>query len=379
MSLRSTDDGGYAALVFLVCRAADDPDRYLGLLRDWSSIHDVTGRYLGVITPMVKGSILVGGPYPGGRWAAVPDLALFGERDRLRAVSSRSVRLVKGDPPGKVFAAPYPVDSDQRHETALSTVVSELQTFFGIAESMVPCAVVVSLQERTALAVELPGSTTVYQLLKSIKSRIEPLATEINRKEAELAKMKIGGVTVSKLERFERAVGGIHREWDHHRASIARRLAEAASGRGSEERSLCEWLAVRLESPERLTDEEELMARRLLDLMHTGKFGTPRLVRRVLKKLRSGYPRGNPRYEGMVKGTAAENPGFLAELRKLKAELVALHSGFRISDATLAVGEELGLENAGTTGLLEWRQFQWPVTVLARPSRSPFAARLGRA
>lgn len=392
LRFRTVDDGGFAGLVFFVGRAADDPEVHLRFVQDWSSTHDLTDRYLGVIAPMPGESILVAGPFMGGVGHVVPDVGFLGNYHRLRAESARSVQMLPDsaiyglDHHEYLVAAESRISSEADHGNSLTHATTAFQNFFGIAESLLPCAVIVSLRDKEAFAIQLTGRLTVYQLLKHIKMEIEPVAAQINQKEAEVsaAESKLAAAHYRYL--VTHRAEAIYREWDEHRAQVADRLTEAATQRTGEDRELCSWMSERLALRNPLTVEEDTQAQRLLVLMRTGRFGSARRLRRVLVKLSSGYPSKHPdvlavpdfdagAFQAAVDGEKASKEA----LNRLKAEMGQICDEIHLGAAVGAAAAELGLEPTDPKRILPWRRFDWPITVLARPSRTSPTVRLGRA
>jgi hypothetical protein len=134
-----------------------------------------------------------------------------------------------------------------------------MQEFFGISESLSPCAVIVSLQEKTAFTVALEEKFSVYRLLKLIKTQIEPMIARISEKEAELAAAKQArrdhhsehdwGVLPRNAET-------VQREWAAYRTRMADELLGIASEHTGELAELCRWMSARLGRDEPLMAEE---------------------------------------------------------------------------------------------------------------------------
>ncbi|HVQ93573.1 MAG TPA: hypothetical protein VMU51_21225 [Mycobacteriales bacterium] len=392
LRFRTVEDGGFAGLVFYVGRAADDPEVHRRFVEDWSSIHDITDRYLGVIAPMPGKSILVAGPFEGGQGYAVPDVGLWGNHDRLRAESTRAVRMLPDpsvyglDRHEFVVGAGSRIGSEADHQDSLTQVATVFQNFFGITESLLPCAVIVALREKEAFVIRLTGMLTGYRLLKYIKMRIEPVATRINQKETEIEAAKSALAAAHYRYLATHRAEAVYREWDEHRAEAADKLAEAAARRTGEAHELCSWMSERLTLRDPLTAEEDAQAQRLLVLMRTGRFGEPRRLRRVLTKLRSGYPTAHPHvaavadFDALAFRAAADREQASQEaLNRLKAEMSQICDDLRLDAAVTAAAADIGLEPTDSQESHQRRPFDWPITVLAPPSRSGPAVRLRRA
>lgn len=140
-------------------------------------------------------------------------------------------------PEAHTFVAPTRPDSVREHHDALTNTVGEMQEFFGISESLSPCAVIVSLQEKTAFTVALEEKFSVYRLLKLIKTQIEPMIARISEKEAELAAAK----QARRDHRSEHDWGvlprnaeTVQREWAAYRTRMADELLGAETPRQRE-------------------------------------------------------------------------------------------------------------------------------------------------
>lgn len=110
LPFRTLSDGGFVGLVFLIARSADDPELHRKFFRERSDIHDLTGRYLAVITPAPGASIgLNEEPFRTQYGAAVRDVAFLGDWDRLPdlARTSRwSVRMAQPRSAAHTVVAP---------------------------------------------------------------------------------------------------------------------------------------------------------------------------------------------------------------------------------------------------------------------------------
>lgn len=381
-------DGGFVGFVFLIARTADAPGLHQSFLRDWSDIHDLTDRHLAVITPSPSGILIHERAYRTQYGTVVPGVTCVSEEatERLGSLVRRqgrsAVRMTAREA-DVVAEAPTRPGSLEDHQVALTTAVSALQKFFGISESLLPCAVVVSLYERQAVAVALDGNSSVYHLLKLIKTELEPMVVRINQGDEELTAAK----DARSRHRIESDLGLLHdkadsirRVWAEQVRSLSRDLDEAGAANTGELAELCRWMSQRLGLDEPLTDDERTSARALLKLLGApGTYGRlPKRLRRTLAKLNSGYPAGHV----VLQRQAAAEAGLEAaqdRVGRAKAGLDALGRELRLSAAVTAGASQLGLTPVGTQGLLSWRELGWPITVLARPTQSEPTLRFGRA
>jgi hypothetical protein len=385
LALAPVEDGGFAGLVFLVCRAADDPQLYVDFFQGWSSIHDLTGRYLAVITPMPDAGIVVAGPFAGGVGYAVRDMQLFGESARLQRRSSRAVRMDNSDPVPRAFSAPVMPRDEQAHRSVVTRNATELQEFFGISESFMPCAVIVAPQERVAFAVQLANTVTMYGLLKQLKVAMEPAVTRINQAEGELADAR------QAWHRGQRALQELAeaQEWSESRHRLARQLTDAAAQVDSDAAQLCDWMSSRLRRDVPLTADEDARGQQLLALLH-GKFGalSIRERRRLLRGLRralNGLNQADPAASSVADPTeddlrAAEDRVAADHevVRRLQAEKLRRCRELALGPVVVSATEALGLRQTETQALLGWRRLTWPITAFANPERQSPSIRFGR-
>jgi len=266
---------------------------------------------------------------------------------------------------------------------ALTTAVGEMQKFFGISELLLPCAVVVSLQEKAAFVVAVTKNSSVYQLLKLIKTKIEPVTAQISQKEVELARAKDDRRicrTKHDWGLLRRKAAAVRREWTEYKTRVANELVNIAGERTAEEAALCRWMSTRLDRDESLTADEWASARALLSLLGTARTSGRllRKLRRTLTKLNDGYPERHEALTRLAAATAWEDATQM-KIAQVKAELDILGRELCLSAAVVAAAEELGLMPEESRGLLPWRQLTWPVTVLAQPERTAPKLRFGRA
>ncbi|MFI6505801.1 hypothetical protein [Nonomuraea typhae] len=245
-------------------------------LIDWSSIHDLTGRHIAVITPDPTGSALV------DAGVAARGLALFGD-DSVRpfAVTWRS------SPPAYALRLPRPIDE---HATAVTAVATELQEYFGIAEDALPCVVIVCTREQQAVVIGLNRRITVYGLLRHVKSALEPQLAWLNQISAELdviAREKREAedehyAAVRRANEWRTALSS-SQEWANRRQGLAEELVDFAADVDTHIASSCRWLAARLAEDQALNYRAAERADALLAKLR-GRIGN--LSHRKLRSLR---------------------------------------------------------------------------------------------
>ncbi|MEV6190596.1 hypothetical protein ACIP28_31280 [Streptomyces albidoflavus] len=273
-------------------------------------------------------------------------------------------------------SAPVMPRGEREHESAVTRVATQLQEFFGISESLLPCAVIVEPRERRVFVVGLTDRITLYGLLKEVKIAMEPGIARINRARAEVARER---KDLASRQRRRRQATEAYGPID--RGRIARRLREAAEGVDDDAVRLCHWLSDRLLLARPLTVDEQQNAGNLFTLLH-GRFGVLplrerrgllRALRRAVDKLNSldDVPDTPPE-----PCTEADLAVVDCQLRLSRERLRTLETGLRgalqeiaLSPLILSVTRGLGLGQETTCGLLAWRQCAWPVTVLAAPER----------
>ncbi|WP_328766776.1 hypothetical protein [Streptomyces sp. NBC_00286] len=380
LPFRRLCDGGFAGLVFLVSRTADDPEVQEGLFRNWSDIHDLTERYLGVIVPS-EGVVTIGEDLRNIYARSVTLVAGIscphgGHRLSLTRGASRpsSTTLVDQYPWRRAVITPFRTDTLEDHQNRLNTSVSALQSFFGISESLLPCLVIASLAEEEVYAIAMEEGTSVYRLLKLIKTQMEPATARCREKDA-------GRLDAIRQYRELRATPGrgnmqhraaaIRQQWADLTDRIARDLAQVADAAPSNhEAAQLRWMSQRLQIQRPLTEAEATTTRELQRrLREAGTFGRlPRRLGRALRQLNNGYPETDEAVQRWAMMAAAE-VALEQRIDRTRSELAALEQELQLGKAVAAAAVEVGLTESGTRGLLSPRRCAWPITVLSRPQR----------
>jgi hypothetical protein len=363
----------FPGLVFLVGRAADDPEVYLAFFEDWSSIHDVTGQLFAVICPKRNAGLLTSGPGPGGLAFAVRDLELrYDELGKRTGGEYPTPQVLSREEAESLAGVPRRATRTLRD--GLTNSATALQDFFGIPESCLPCVVVVAWEERQGFAVELSSGVTVYDLMKRMKVYLEPVAGRLRRTNAVLAELQRDRTAVASLRRAESA----YRQWSDHRKYLQDQLERVTASWEGSERALACWMAERLDVSTPLNAEEEAQVERLCAALRVGRGAkVAKRLRRGLDKLNDGYPRSHPDVRGYAHVPEAEIMNATVALQEVdaliaaaSADLRTIRGELRIGDAVLATAADLGLTPAAEGPLQQWRSFAWPLTVLSRPAHA---------
>ncbi|SFW74816.1 hypothetical protein [Amycolatopsis australiensis] len=367
-SFATLADGGYAGLVFLVSRSADAPRLHRRFFQEWSDIHDVTGPYLAVITPSPGSSILLDEElYRTQYGALVPDVSCPSGGGRLsRAVNRRwpsSVRMTE--------VTPSRTASVRRHQDTHTTAVNDLQEFFGIPESLLPCAVIVSLHETSALCVALDDESSMYRLLKSIKAEIEPATARISRKEQELVEAKAARARIrneQKIGELRATLATLQAQWTDQKLQLAADLDATAGDLADDDATRCRWLAGRLRTDQPLSGEEREQARQAARALR-GRGRLEKRIRRALPRLDARYPAGTEVAARLAAAEAAEDAA-QDRIGGIKQDLDDLGRDLALNAAVVSAAANFGLVPDGDVRLREWRELAWPISVLARPKRA---------
>ncbi|NUW40417.1 hypothetical protein [Nonomuraea rhodomycinica] len=388
LPFRTLSDGGFAGLVFLLARSADAPELQRAFFRDWADIDDLTGRYLGVFAPS-PGHIELATGYR--EWSShyepvtflVDGVQCSADGRRLYGSSHGSpwaVRMAAERSTARGFdrqtptaistpTLPGPV---RKHQVALTRAVTEMQEFFGVPESLVPCVVVVSLEEKAAFVVPLEESSSVYHFLKRIKSEVESVLSEIRERDERLDALKRARISNrSDLGMRKAAMAAVDREWERHRTALATDLDSISAHWTGEAARLCGWMSGRLHDGGPLTEAERMSARTLMRVLKGGgRLGTlPRRLGRTLGKMARGYPEGHPAVLRLADSRATAD-AVEREIGHIKRELGLLGKELRLADAVVAAARELNLTLDDPGELPLFRDLQWPISVFSRQSRS---------
>lgn len=398
---RSLGDGGYAGLVFVLARSADNPELHRRLFREWPDTHDVTCRYLGVITPAPRSGLVI----DAGHWryedyaTAVEGVSCLGESSRLDTPwpQARSTLRMDAWPPRRDTEGGGPADGAvvedvtllpalthplREHQDALTAAAGEMRRFFGVSEELLPCAVVVSLLEKRAYAVALDDVPGLYALLKRVRVELEPVTAEIDRRDAELARAREARRALRSADvRSNLPARSRAQQWQW--AVRMKRLAADLSGIADQlpgnEAELCRWVASRLADNEPLTEQEDRSVQTLARLLaRSGDHRRlPRRLRRALAVHRAG-DFGNAELAAQQMAYAAEERAVETRIGQLKAEIDDLGRRLCLGSAVVAAAQRFGLAPTTTANVPAWRELTWPVEVLVPAEQNGPQRRGGR-
>ncbi|MFI6415416.1 hypothetical protein [Streptomyces sp. NPDC050585] len=389
---RSLGDGGYAGLVFVLARSADNPELHRRVFREWPDTHDVTCRYLGVITPAPRCGLVI----DAGHWryeehaTAVEGVSCLGESSRLDTPwpQARSTLRMDAWPPRGDAEGGCPADGAvvedvtllpalthplREHQDALTAAAGEMRRFFGVSEELLPCAVVVSLLERRAYAVALGDVPGLYALLKRVRVEMEPVTVEIDRRDAELAwarearhALRSAGTRGDLLARSRAQQW----QWSVRIRRLAADLIGIADRLPRDEAELCRWMASRLAEDGPLTEQEDRSAQALARILaRSGDHRRlPRRLRRALAVHRAGHF-GDAGLAARQVAYAAEERAVETRIGQLKAEIDDLGRRLCLGAAVVAAAQRFGLAPTTTAHVPAWRELAWPVEVLVPAAR----------
>ncbi|OEU98215.1 hypothetical protein AN217_10690 [Streptomyces qinglanensis] len=395
LPFRTLSGGGFAAMVFLLARSADAPDLQRGFFQHWSDIDDLTGRCIAVFSPSPR-KLQLSAEHP--RLFYSPETIWVrgmaeagGARSRLylsSRESSAAVRMGRRQPgratwqatgtepsttgPPRLVAAAAAVRPHdlEEHQRALTLTVSAMQRFFGIPGSLVPCAVFVDLEQRSASAVALKDATSVYDLLKRITTRIEHVLPRMDEAEAErVAALEARHRDRDLVGRLRSPAGNARAHWTAHKRRLIDDLQAFSARLAPPEADLCSWMARRLERDAPVADDEWTSVRSLLHVLAaTEPHGRlPRRLRRTLAGMNSGRPEQDeaPRRLAVAR---AEAEATERRIGRAKARLDALGRELGLDAAVVGAAEDLGLVVLQEPRLHYPRGLDWPLKVLDEPA-----------
>lgn len=384
MPFRAFCDGGYAGLVFVASRTADAPGLQRGFLESWRDIDDLTGRYLGVIVPSPE-DMLIGEErnvcYECGltKVKGVRCLGRYGNGFRLalRRPDARSVvRMDWREPPRDGFVPPKIAGTVSLYQDSLTDGTKNILEYFGISESLLPCAVIVSLTTRRAYVVQLGETGNVYRLLKSVMTHVEPISAHgvaldaaVVAAQRERRELRIG----SSLADRERRAAAVIAEWQTIKGRLTGDLAAAADRLPPSTAGLCRWMVKRfdVDEPVRPHEWDDIHTLRR-SLARAETFGRlPRRLMRTVAKLNAGHPRT---HDAVVRFDARLRSDIEIQTRlgDLKAQLTEHADRLRLGDAVDAAAAELRLTASDHRGLLPRRMLRWPVTSFVKDTSATF-------
>ncbi|WET81614.1 hypothetical protein P3102_10550 [Amycolatopsis sp. QT-25] len=167
--VRGAEEAGYNGLMVALTRNADASAQLNELSEEWTSVHDVTGQLIAVLSPdpEVRTAKI---RYPiVYECAAMHDLRLVPPEDHDFGFNRCFVGSVHGDQlRGRAEAVPP--RPPQEHRNAWTEAASRCASYFGITEAQIPAVLLLSFAERTAVLIRLrPRSAdSLYDLCKQV-------------------------------------------------------------------------------------------------------------------------------------------------------------------------------------------------------------------
>ena len=201
----AAQSSGYAALMVVLVRTADAPDLYDRLIKDWTSIHDVTGEFLAVLCPdpeavdpvELRGTRIA---YRGRPVGAVGALGLRIEHSSIHQGAAFERRFSDAEDPWmreevediarhlNQFARARRPGSKASHQAAFTEAVSRCASYFGIGEDRLPALLFLCFWEREAVLVSVRPDMSLYRLSKSIVEGLDDRVLAAVRQRSELAR-----------------------------------------------------------------------------------------------------------------------------------------------------------------------------------------------
>lgn len=191
--LGAAEAAGFMGLVFVIARTRDAPKQHEELSEHWASVHDVTGPLIGVIWPSNTRNIQDSAiPLAGskGEAAALVGFRFTEAKDQNSLLAKEFWNRVAQNPEltralernkekGLVYSkAPIP---KQDLGDAWSTATTDSAEYFGLDEDTLPCLVILSLLEHTALVLPLETTPSIYELLRSTRIALGTTPRDITR------------------------------------------------------------------------------------------------------------------------------------------------------------------------------------------------------
>lgn len=171
--VRGAERAGFTGLIVVLARTADASAQLHELSEEWTSVHDVTGHLIAVLSPDPR--VRVPPVYAAverdtivHESAAMHDLRLVSFGDRDLEFSRDFTRSVNVDDSWHGMAEPP--RPPREHRTAWTEAASRCASYFGVTEAQMPAVLLVSFAERTAVLIQLrPRSeVSLYDLCKQV-------------------------------------------------------------------------------------------------------------------------------------------------------------------------------------------------------------------
>ncbi|WP_141747230.1 hypothetical protein [Streptomyces agglomeratus] len=362
--LSASATSGYLGTVLLLARTADARAQHEELNQDWTSVHDLTGASLAVLSPVVlpdrdqPNMGQVGGvPHPqgGGRVAGAEGMRLHlpsSPDGYFERAFWQSVEL-EGSYSPFVQAAGTRPHSAEVHERGWTQATTSAAALFEIPESLLPCLLVLSMRERRGMVLDIEEHLSVYRLFKRLIVHIGPAHIQLAEllREQESAERRLAHLRIAE-QQWRIELRRVPIEWPVQIDALWRHLGEVENlapelivdcrGRlaAIRDTGASDWgLAEKLrEAIDALPPESELHRQNI-------RSGIRRRLIRVISKIENGHPGGT---EGCPRGVRPDGLDEIPLLRErlagLRDEIMSLRrlvESASLSDAVLSVGEEL--------------------------------------
>ncbi len=229
----AAESSGYSGLLLILARTADAREQHDELLRDWTSLHDVTGPMLAVVCPdpdaIGESAVQI---TSHAEFVHVPGLRVNHpsqrEKSRFGRHFSRPADPQLRDDVDEMrgylrrYARARPTHDEVTHQAAFSEAVSRCSSYFGISESQLPALLFLSYWERVAVLVPLRPDLSLYRLVKAIVSAVEVELATIMSADAEQERIEdslaAARLRLKKRQPFDR--------WSQKVETLIRELAE---------------------------------------------------------------------------------------------------------------------------------------------------------
>ncbi|WP_318306180.1 hypothetical protein [Amycolatopsis solani] len=169
--VNGAEEAGYSGLMVALLRNADAGRQLAELSNEWTSLNDVTGRLIAVLSPDPE-VWAVRGQGNVASYAAGQDLriALGGAGPRFERGFADSVHAAQRRARAQA-RRPGPPDE---HRDAWTEAAGRCASYFGVDEALIPAVLVLSFRERTALLIRLPSRSafSLYDLCKRIAAEL---------------------------------------------------------------------------------------------------------------------------------------------------------------------------------------------------------------
>jgi hypothetical protein len=237
----AAESSGYSGLLLVLARTADAREQHEELLRDWTSLHDVTGPMLAVVCPdpeAIRESAVQIASNAG--FVNVPGLRVNHpsqrEESRFGRHFSRPTDWQLRDDVDEMrcylrdYARARPTHDELTHQAAFSEAVSRCSSYFGISESQLPALLFLSFWERVAVLVPVRPDLSLYRLVKAVVGAVEVELATIIEADAEQERIE-NSLAAARLRLKKRQPFDL---WSQKVKTLIRELAESEDIFGEE-------------------------------------------------------------------------------------------------------------------------------------------------